>query len=293
MPEDPNIEAYRLLRHFVPEFRDWVKGHLVECYGPDAWLDGIPPDVWGRLTKFQEGCEGSGEVPGTTDSLLDFSYEEDLVRIVTEERNWRKTFRRFFPRDPNEIKVKFRDIRRTRDRVAHFRVISQDELRRLTDLCVDITKWIAQAGVRHAELQSKFDLGAVPNERHVQPTGVHQFFDNWVGAPGDEVLMFQSFAPRQPVARSSRVYLAIRYNPVAQNVPGAKGKRGVGWWRRRTKCAVRDPDTEEWKILGDVKLEPEGWTSVEYVPRSKGRHDVTWGARPSRRAWVRDKFDVR
>jgi len=147
--------------------------------------------------------------------------------------------------------------------------------------------------VRQFLLENQFELGAFPDESNVQPTRVHQFFDEWNETPEGEVLMWQSYAPREPVSEHSKVQLAIRYNPVAQNVPAAKGKQGVGRWRRRTKCAVRDPATEKWKILGDVKLEPEGWTSVEYVPRSKGRHDVTWGARPSQRAWVLDEFDVR
>ena len=147
--------------------------------------------------------------------------------------------------------------------------------------------------VRQFLLENQFELGASPDESDVQPTKVHQYYDEWVGAPKSEVLMWQSYAPREPVSRGSEVQLSIRYNPVAVKLPGAKAKHGVGWWRRRTKCAVRDPDKEQWEILGDVKLEPEGWTSVEYVPRSKGRHDVTWGARPSRRAWVRDEFDVR
>jgi len=104
--------------------------------------------------------------------------------------------------------------------------------------------------------------------------------------------MWQSYAPREPVSKGSEVQLAIRYNPVAVKVPGAKEERGVGRWRRHTKYAVRDPVTEKWEISGDIKLEPEGWTWVEYVPRHKGRYHITWGARPSQRAWVRDEFDV-
>ena len=33
MKRDANIEAYRVLRRFVPEFRDFVRGQLVGRYG--------------------------------------------------------------------------------------------------------------------------------------------------------------------------------------------------------------------------------------------------------------------
>lgn len=149
------------------------------------------------------------------------------------------------------------------------------------------------ARVKELLMQLNFESGALPDESDVEPTGVHQFFDEWIAAREDEVLMWQGYAPREPVSKGSRVHLAIRYNPVAVKVPAVKEKQGVAWWRRRTKCAVRDPVEDRWTIIAEVQVEPENWTSLEYVPRNKGRHDVTWGARPSSRAWLRDEFDVR
>jgi len=64
--------------------------------------------------------------------------------------------------------------------------------------------------VRQFLLENQFELGASPDESDVQPTKVHQFYDEWVSAPKSEVLMWQSYAPREPVSKGSEVQLAIR-----------------------------------------------------------------------------------
>jgi len=151
---DPNIEAYRLLRRFVPEFRDFVKGQLVVCYGAEQWLDGVPSDVRQRLSEFEKKWGENPWVGTCAESPLDFSYEEDLIRIVTEEHNWRNVFRKWFGSDKRLIETKLREIRWIRDDVAHFRAVDAEQLMKLRARCKEINLCIARAAKIQADSEA-------------------------------------------------------------------------------------------------------------------------------------------
>ena len=154
MSKDPSIEAYRVLRRFVPEFRNFVKNQLVVCYGAGRWLDGVPTDVRQELTRFEQKWREVPWVAVRAESPLDFSYEEDLVRIVTADNNWKKVFREFFGTDRNVIALKLREIRWIRDQVVHFRVLDRDQLAKLKGLCKDITWCMARAAKTEANKEA-------------------------------------------------------------------------------------------------------------------------------------------
>jgi len=151
---DPNIEAYRLLRRFVPEFRDFVKGQLVVCYGAEQWLDGVPSDVRQRLSEFEKKWGENPWVGTRAESPLDFSYEEDLIRIVTEEGNWKNVFRKWFGSDKRVIETKLREIRWLRDHVAHFRAVDPEQLMKLRARCKEINLCIACAAKIQADREA-------------------------------------------------------------------------------------------------------------------------------------------
>lgn len=164
----------------------------------------------------------------------------------------------------------------------------------------------AQASVDEAELpvvleewmlERQFEEGAFPVESVVRPTGIHERFDDWEVAPQDEVLMWQSYAPREPVSKSSKVHLAIRYNPVALKLPRAKSKHGIGWWRRQAKCFVQAPTDKMPIEIAKLHIDPKGWVHVEYKPRAKGKYEVLWGrgagGAPRTHPWIRDEFVVK
>jgi hypothetical protein len=151
---DPSIEAYRLLRRFVPEFREFVRGQLVACYGAGRWLDGVPDDVRQRLGEFEKKWGENPWVGTRAESPLDFSYEEDLIRIVTEEHNWRNVFRKWFGSDKRVIETKLREIRWIRDDVAHFRAVEAEQLVKLSARCKEINLCIARAAKIQADSEA-------------------------------------------------------------------------------------------------------------------------------------------
>jgi hypothetical protein len=151
---DPSIEAYRLLRRFVPEFREFVRGQLVTCYGAARWLDGVPEDVRQRLSEFEKKWGENPWVGTRAESPLDFSYEEDLTRIVTEEHNWRNVFRKWFGSDKRVIETKLREIRWIRDDVAHFRAVDRDQEAKLRAVCKEVTLCIARAAKIQADSEA-------------------------------------------------------------------------------------------------------------------------------------------
>jgi len=151
---DPNIEAYRLLSRFVPEFREFVRGQLVVRHGAERWLDGVPGDVRQRLSEFERKWGENPWVGTYAESPLDFSYEEDLIRIVTEEDNWKNVFRTWFGPDKRVIETKLREIRWLRDHVAHFRAVDRDQEAKLRALCKEVTLCIARAAKIQADSQA-------------------------------------------------------------------------------------------------------------------------------------------
>jgi hypothetical protein len=151
---DPNIEAYRLLRRFVPEFREFVRSQLVASYGAGRWLDGVPDDVRQRLSEFEKRWGENPWVGTCVESPLDFSYEEDLIRIITEEHNWRNVFRKWFGSDKRLIETKLREIRWLRDHVAHFRAVDRDQETKLRAVCKEVTLCIARAAKIQADSQA-------------------------------------------------------------------------------------------------------------------------------------------
>lgn len=153
MKRDPNIEAYQLLRGFVPEFRDFVKCQLVVRYGAERWLDGVPNDVRQQLTKIEQKWREIPWVEVRAESPLDFSYEEDLVRIVTDDNNWKKVFRQFFAHR-DVIALKLREIKWIRDQVAHFRVVDRDQAAKLKGLCGDVRRCIARSAAIQANSEA-------------------------------------------------------------------------------------------------------------------------------------------
>jgi hypothetical protein len=154
-------------------------------------------------------------------------------------------------------------------------------------------------------LEREFELGAAPDESEA---------------------MWQTYAPREPVAAGSKVHLAIRYNAAAVKAPGARGL-GVGRRKRRCLCAVRVVSDfqmvrigpEDYEIVrsstgreaaveelaeealarepefeGTFLLTSERWCFVEFVPRSAGLYHVSWiGFRkPKPVHWASDWFWV-
>jgi hypothetical protein len=366
---DPNVEAYRLLRGFVPKFRDFVRGQLVARYGPERWLDKVPEDVRQRLSEFEKKWTENPWVDPCAESPLDFSYEEDLVRIVTDDDNWKNVFRRWFGSDKRLIETKLKEIRWLRDHVAHFRTFSRDQEAKLRSLCRDVnlciaraakvqadsaapeglispddllsgqevadflasqvrsasggrgggTSWVSRVEASEATriflLETEFELGAAPDETNVLPTRVHELYGAWKDSPPDEVLAWQTYAPREPVAEGSRVHLAIRYNPAALAAP--KERRGVRRCKRSVACWIgaalnvqmARPGSEvlrrakeiSWdefegpivrQDLGEVMLTPGAWAFLEYVPSSRGLYHVFWYDRRRNRMWAFDMFWV-
>jgi hypothetical protein len=151
---DPNIEAYQLLRGFVPWFRNFVKAQLVVCYGAEQWLEGVPSDMRQRLSEFEKKWGENPWVGTYAESLLDFSYEEDLIRIVTEEDNWKNVFRTWFGSDKRVIETKLREIRWLRDHVAHFRAVDREQEAKLRALCKEIRLCIACAAKIRADSEA-------------------------------------------------------------------------------------------------------------------------------------------
>jgi hypothetical protein len=151
---DPNTEAYRLLRRFVPEFRHFIKGQLVVRYGAERWLDGVPGDVRERLTEFEQKWGENPWVAARSESPLDFAYEEDLTRIITDDDNWKNVFRQWFGSDKRVIEIKLREMRWIRDQVAHFRLLDRDQLARVRRVCKDVDMCIARAGNIQADSQA-------------------------------------------------------------------------------------------------------------------------------------------
>jgi hypothetical protein len=152
-----------------------------------------------------------------------------------------------------------------------------------------------RAALERLRLRIELEAGAFPDESEVEPTRFHLFFDDWNEALDTEVLAWQTYAPRTPVPRGSKVSLAIRYNPAAANAPGAK-RAGVGSWKRAVKCFVRGPRKAQATQIGAQTLDPQGWVHLDYVPRARGKHEVLWGGgkggAPRTKPWVRDDFVV-
>lgn len=154
MKRDPNVEAYRLLSRFVPEFRRFIKGQLVVRHGAERWLDGVPGDVRQRLTQFEQNWGENPWVGARGESLLDFAYEEDLTRIITDDDNWKNVFRQWFGSDKRVIEIKLREMRWIRDQVAHFRLLDRDHLTRVRRLCRDVELCIARAAAIQADSEA-------------------------------------------------------------------------------------------------------------------------------------------
>jgi len=351
---DPNIEAYRLLRRFVPEFRDFVKGQLVVCYGAEQWLDGVPSDVRQRLSEVEKKWGENPWVGTRAESPLDFSYEEDLIRIVTEEHNWRNVFRKWFGSDKRVIETKLREIRWLRDHVAHFRAVNRDQETKLRALCKEVTLCIARAAkiqadseaperllppaellagdkdpaellaavqkraasARRGEMQAVtdeqlaameerlldliFEQGAYPDETDVEPTGIHWRFNEWQRARETEVLAWQVYAPSEPVARGSTMYLAIRYNPAALGAGPAVKRNAKPPFNPRPQpctCQIVAKFTGGVAEFGAVMVESHGWTYWRYTPPEMGQYEVVWYGESDpegwRNPWVRAEFVVR
>jgi hypothetical protein len=138
----------------VPEFREFVRGQLVSRYGAERWLDGVPGDVRERLSEFEKRWGENPWIGTRAESPLDFSYEEDLIRIVTEQDNWKNVFRNWFGSDKRVIETKLREIRWLRDHVAHFRAVDREQEAKLRALCKEVTLCIARAGKIQADSEA-------------------------------------------------------------------------------------------------------------------------------------------
>jgi len=152
--KDPNIEAYLILRQFVPELRHFIKNQLVRRHGPERWLDGVPDDVRRRATESKQKWDENPWVGAQGESLLDFAYDEDLTRIITDDDNWKNVFGQWFGSDRRVIEIKLREIRWLRDQVAHFRAVDRGQEAKLGALCTDVTLCIGRAGKIQADSEA-------------------------------------------------------------------------------------------------------------------------------------------
>jgi len=151
---DPNIEAYRLLRRFVPELRRFVRNQLVALHG-EAWVEqGVPEAIAKQWSDFERRWRDRPWVPTESESLLDFSYEDDLKTIIVWDDNWTRIFGKFFGRDKKQIEMRLEYINWVRDHIAHFRPVRREDLQQLRGFCKGIWDCIIRAAKMEADSEA-------------------------------------------------------------------------------------------------------------------------------------------
>lgn len=136
-PARRNKRAYGILFELENLLRVFIRQILEEKFQEEGgWMKRIPKHVVKkcdrRASKEKEGYQELG-----SDFLMDYADFSDLKGIILQKENWANAFREYFGNEA-EIVAKLEELGPIRNTVAHNRIISQKELRRLEIFSDDI-----------------------------------------------------------------------------------------------------------------------------------------------------------
>jgi len=137
-------EPYRLLRGVENVLREIISREL-SAITANWWNERIPPDVrdTSRLRKDQDESpwpwmEGKQYPAHYYMSFADYS------KVISRKDNWREGFQNVF-RDPEWVRVVFRELERIRNDVAHNRDLSERQITVLRLYCSDMSRAVSGA----------------------------------------------------------------------------------------------------------------------------------------------------
>jgi len=136
--------AYSILYKLENELRRFIEKKLREVYGEEWWPKGIPSGVRRKAEKKR------AKEPDSSLSLLCYTLFSDLKRIIQKEENWHSIFRKYF-RTLEVIISELHQLEDIRHTIAHTRLLSNEDSKKLNLFHKEITKTIARADESHSE----------------------------------------------------------------------------------------------------------------------------------------------
>ncbi|HKI12052.1 MAG TPA: DGQHR domain-containing protein [Candidatus Acidoferrum sp.] len=137
-------EPYKLLRSTEEILRQMISERL-SALRENWWIERIPPDVREPAILRKEQDESPWPwMEGKQYPAYYYMSFSEYSKVISKRDNWREAFEDVF-RDPEWVRVIFRELERTRNDVAHNRDLSERQLRYLRLYSEDIARAVAGA----------------------------------------------------------------------------------------------------------------------------------------------------
>ena len=182
---DQNLDAYKLSYLIEVGLREFIIDKLSAKFGHKWWRQRIPDDVQRRMMdgrRYERSIPWTKLVPHHPLYYVDFP---DLRKIMERNDNWREVFQQVFKSKP-ALEGTLIDVEPTRNKVAHHRKVTSDEVKRLASSYNKVATAIG-SDLFNSYVQNctnAYDVGEVLERLTQEAEGVFRAFNDYLPSPG-------------------------------------------------------------------------------------------------------------
>jgi hypothetical protein len=136
--ENNNTIAYIEIFSLENNLREFVEKSLISKWGKDKWRDKIPPDVKKDCTRYKDEAAKNRKLHNYDEklSILAYSSLHELSLVIQDDNNWHEVFKDIMVgKDSTIIAGNIATLVPFRDKIAHNRQISKDDLDTIKSTC--------------------------------------------------------------------------------------------------------------------------------------------------------------